>query len=227
MGPYSGTWWDTFGGGAVSNFTFSVTNASVPVTLSVPTLLRSLSFYAGRPAHAGIVAPNLGQTVASNTPAFNLPLVITNSGGLPLTYSLSTTSALPAWLAFSGTNGTVPASGSITLYLGLNPAALWPGAHQFTLFVNTSDPSNAVTALTVSLTIPPAAPRLLVLAAAPGQFVFRLLGDAGVPYIVQTSPDLAAWSAISTNTIAGGGLNITNPIMPAPPSKFWRALWKP
>jgi hypothetical protein len=227
VGAYSGVWWDTFGGGAVSSFAFSVTNASVPVTVSVPTVLRSLAFYAGRPARAAIVAPNLSQTATTNTPSFNLPLVITNSGGLPLAYSLSTTSALPAWLAFSGTNGTVPASGSIALYLGLNPAALSPGAHQFTLFVNTSDPSNAVTALTVTLTIPPAAPRLLVLAAAPGQFVFRLLGDAGVPFVLQTSPDLAAWTAVSTNTLAGGGLNITNPVMPAPSPKFWRALWEP
>ena len=227
VGVYSGTWWDTFGGGAVSNFTFSVTNASVPVTVPVPTLLRSLAFYAGRAAHAAIVAPNLGQTVASNTPAFNLPLVITNSGGLPLAYSLSGTNAFPAWLAFSGTNGYVSASGSVTLYLVLNPVGLSPGAHQFTLFVNTSDPSNAVTALSVSLTIPPARPQLLVLPAAPGQFVFRLLGDTGVPYIVQSATDLASWTPVSANTITSGGLNFTNTISPPPSEKFWRALWRP
>ena len=197
------------------------------MTLPIPAVLRSLAFYAGRPARAAIVAPNLAQTAASNAPSFNLPLVITNSGGLPLAYSLSVTSALPAWLAFSGTNGYVPASGSVTLYLVFNPAGLSPGTHQFTLFVNTSDPSNAVTALPVSLTIPPAAPRLLVLAAPPGQFVFRLLGDTGVPYVLQSSADLATWTSVSTNTITGGGLNVTNPVLPAPSSKFWRALWRP
>ncbi len=56
-GTYSGTWWDTFGAGAVSNFTFTVTSSSVPVTLPTPPILRSLALYVGIPAHAGIVAP--------------------------------------------------------------------------------------------------------------------------------------------------------------------------
>ena len=96
IGTYAATWWDTFGAGAVSNFTFTVTNASVPVTLNTPAVSRSMALFAGLPAQAGVLPPNLTQTVDSNAPAFILPLGITNSGGLPLAYSLSFTSAIPS-----------------------------------------------------------------------------------------------------------------------------------
>ena len=67
-GTYSGTWWDTFGAGAISNLTFTVTATNVPVMLSTPPVLRSLAFYAGRPGSASVVAPNLTLAVVSNSP---------------------------------------------------------------------------------------------------------------------------------------------------------------
>ena len=229
-GTYSGTWWDTFGAGALSNFTFTVTGSNVPVTLATPPILRSVALYAGMPAQAGIIAPNLSQTAASNAPSFNVPLVITNGGGLPLAYSLSSTSAIPAWLSFSSTNGYVSKSSALTVYLAFNPAGLAPGNYTFTLFVNTRDPLQPVTALPISFTVSPgtpAAPRLSVLSSSVSQFVIRLLGDTNVSYVVQTSPDLKTWVPFSTNTLPVGALNITNPIPPGAPHQFWRALWQP
>ena len=228
-GTYSGTWWDTFGAGAISNFTFTVASSSVPVTLATPPILRSLALYVGVPAQAGIVAPNLAQPAATNSSPFNLPLVITNSGGLPLAYSLSSTSAIPAWLGFSSTNGYVSKSGAGTVYLAFNPAGLAAGIYTFTLFVNTSDPLHPVTALSMSFTISgtPAAPQLQVLTSPVSQFIFRLQGEANVPYVVQTSTNLKTWVSVSTNPLPAGALNITNPIPPATSRQFWRALWQP
>jgi hypothetical protein len=229
-GTYSGTWWDTFGAGAVSNFSFTVTSSSVPVTLGAPPFVRSMALYVGIPAQAGIVAPNLNQTAASNAPSFNVPLVLTNSGGLPLAYSLSSTSAVPAWLSFSSTNGYVSKSSALTVYLAFNPAGLAPGTYTFTLFVNTSDPLLPLTALPISFTVSsglPAAPQLQVLSGAGGQFVVQLSGDTNVAYVLQNSPDLVNWIAVSTNTLPGGTLIITNPIVPGPSQQFWRALWQP
>ena len=229
-GTYAGTWWDTFGAGALSNFTFTVTGSNVPVTLASPPVLRSVALYVGIPAQAGIIAPNLNQTAASNAPSFNVPLVITNSGGLPLAYSLSSTSAIPAWLSFSSTNGYVSESSALTVYLAFNPAGLAPGTYTFTLFVNTSDPLLPVTPLPISFTISsglPAAPRLQVLSGSPSQFVFQLLGDTNVSYVVQTSTDLMTWVPVSTNTLPGGVLNITNSIPPGASQQFWRAVWQP
>ena len=229
-GTYSGTWWDTFGAGAVSNFSFTVTNSSVPVTLTTPPILRSLALYVGIPAHAGIVAPNLNQTVATNSPSFNLPLVITNGGGLPLAYSLSSTSAVPAWLSFSSTNGYVSKSGALTVYLAFNPAGLAPGTYTFTLLVNTGDPLLPVTPLPISFTISsgtPAAPQLIFLSGSASQLVFQLQGDTNVAYVVQTSADLKAWIPFSTNMLPGGALIVTNVIPPGTSQQFWRALWQP
>jgi hypothetical protein len=92
---YSATWWDTFGGAAISNFDLTVADPNVPVILPTPPILRSLALYVGQPARGQISAPTLTRTVVTNSPAFSLPLVLTNSGGLPLSYSLSVTGANP------------------------------------------------------------------------------------------------------------------------------------
>ena len=229
-GSYSGTWWDTFGAGAISNFTFSVVSSSVPVTLTTPPILRSMALYIGVPAQAGIAAANLTQAAATNSPPFNLPLAITNSGGLPLAFSLSSTSAVPPWLSFSSTNGYVSKSGAVTVYLTFNPAGLAAGTYTFTLFVNTSDPLLPVTTLPITFTISsraPAAPELQVLSGSASQFVFQLQGDPNVSYVVQTSSNLMTWVSVATNLLPGGTLNITNPVSPGASRQFWRALWQP
>ena len=229
-GTYSGIWWDTFGAGAVSNFTFTVVSGNTPVTLGTPSILRSMALYVGVPAKAGIFVPNLNRFAASNSLPINVPLAITNGGGLPLAYSLSTTSSIPAWLSFSSTNGYVSKSGALTLYLALNPAGLAPGTYHFTLFVNTSDPNVPVTTLPISFTIysvPPAPPHLNVLTKTANQFVFQLTGDTNVPYTVQMSTNLVTWISISTNLLSSGPLNVTNFTDPNLPVQFWRAVWLP
>ena len=227
-GTYSGTWWDTFGAGAISNVTFTVAATNLPVTLATPPVLRSVAFYAGPPAHAGVAAPSLALAVLSNSPSFNLPLAITNSGGLPLAYSLSFTNPPPTWLGFSSTNGYVSKSSSVTVYLAFNPAGLALGTYVFTIFLNTSDPALPVTTLPLTFTVTSsaqAAPSLQVVPAPASEFVFEVSGVPGVPYVIQTSPDLHSWLSVSTNKLAGGALYVTNSLGSAP--QFWRAAWQP
>jgi hypothetical protein len=229
-GTYSGTWWDTFAGTSVSNFTFAVVNTNVSVTLTTPPVSRSIAFYAGLPVQAGVISSNLTATVASNSPPFNLPLTITNGGGLPLAWSLSYTSAVPAWLAFSSTNGYVPKSANEIVFLAVNPTGLAPGTYTFTVFVNTGDPLLPVTAVPIALTISsgtPAAPYLEVLSGSREEFAFQIQGDEAVPYVIQTSTNLTTWTSVSTNTLPGGVLNVTNPIAPDQLEGYWRALWQP
>jgi hypothetical protein len=77
-------------------------------------------------------------------------------------------------------------------------------------------------------TFAPAAPRLAALPpASAGQFVFQLQGQANVRYVIQNSTNLAAWLSVSTNTLSGSMLNVTNSIAPGAPVKFWRAVWLP
>jgi hypothetical protein len=104
-GSYAATWWDTFAGVALSNFTFTVagTNAA---TLATPPILRSVALYAGPPPQAAVIAPGLTQILGTNSPALLLPLAITNGGGLPLAYSLCVTGINP--VAYAAINSTQP-----------------------------------------------------------------------------------------------------------------------
>ena len=46
-------------------------------------------------------------------------------------------------------------------------------------------------------------PQLLVMPAAPGQFVFQLQGQTGATYYSQSSSNLTSWTSFSTNTLSG------------------------
>lgn len=105
LGTYSATWWDTFAGVPLSNFTFTVSNTN-EVPLPTPPILRSVALYAGAPPQASISAPPLTHTLGTNSPALNLPLTITNRGGLPLAYSICVTGASP--VAYAAANSTQP-----------------------------------------------------------------------------------------------------------------------
>ncbi|HEY5296376.1 MAG TPA: DUF5060 domain-containing protein [Verrucomicrobiae bacterium] len=152
-GTYSGTWWDTFGAGVINNFIFTVTDANVPVTLATPPILRSVALYVGIPAHAAITASNLTQSAALNSPPFILPLTITNSGGLPLAYSISVTGSNHAWLSLSSTNDYVSKTSAQIVQLEFNPAGLAAGTYNATLVMDTSDSLLPVTNFPVSFTI--------------------------------------------------------------------------
>ena len=76
-------------------------------------------------------------------------------------------------------------------------------------------------------TFAPAAPALRTLAATAGAYIFQLQGQPGVPYVIQSSTDLASWSPVATNTLSGSTLNVTNSINPSLPVQFWRAVWLP
>jgi hypothetical protein len=111
-GTYLGTWWDTFADVALSNLTFTISGSN-PATLNTPAFLRSTALYVGRAPQAGIVAPNLTQTLGTNSPAVTVPVSITNSGGLPLGYSVTITNANP--VNYAAVNSTQPGG----------PAFLW------------------------------------------------------------------------------------------------------
>jgi len=133
-GTYAATWWDTFAGVALSNFTFAVSGTN-GATLATPAILRSIALFAGPPAQAAISAPHLTQTLGTNSPPLLLPLVITNRGGLPLACSLSVTGAVP--VAYSALNSTQP-GGPVFAWKDISAVGL-----QITNFTTLASPRSA------------------------------------------------------------------------------------
>jgi len=105
-GTYAATWWDTFAGVPLTNFAFTVTSSNIPVTVNTPAVLRSAALYVGLPPQATVIAPDLTQTLGTNSPLLTVALGITNGGGLPLGYSLSVTNISP--VVYGAINSTQP-----------------------------------------------------------------------------------------------------------------------
>jgi hypothetical protein len=83
-------------------------------------------------------------------------------------------------------------------------------------------------ALSLTLfTFAPAAAQLQSSLTIDGQLVLQVQGQAGVPYVIQTSTDLVSWIPVSTNLLTSDLLNLTNSIPSASPQQFWRAVWQP
>jgi len=74
-------------------------------------------------------------------------------------------------------------------------------------------------------TFAPAAPKMQTIAATGGNFIFQLQGQSGVPYQIQTSPDLVSWTSNATVTISNTTWSATNNISAG--ANFWRAVWLP
>ena len=64
-----------------------------------------------------------------------------------------------------------------------------------------------------------------VLGVQPGQVKLLLQGQPGTPYVIQGSPDLKAWTPVSTNTLVGNAF--TNLVSTGSPHEFYRAVWQP
>ncbi len=80
------------------------------------------------------------------------------------------------------------------------------------------------------LVLAPAAPSLAPLASpqpSSGQFAFQLQGQPDVPYVIESTTNLASpdWGIISTNTPLDGSLNFTSVISSG--ARFYRAVWQP
>jgi hypothetical protein len=80
------------------------------------------------------------------------------------------------------------------------------------------------------ISLSPAAPGLAVVPPAPvpgGEIVLQIQGQAGVPYVLQSSTNNVNWTPVSTNWLTGTTLNVTNSLTPGTDLRFWRAIWQP
>ena len=59
------------------------------------------------------------------------------------------------------------------------------------------------------------------------QVQLLLQGQPRTSYVIQSSPDLMAWTTVATNTLMGSTSNITILVSPGSPQQFYRAVWQP
>jgi hypothetical protein len=105
-----------------------------------------------------------------------------------------------------------------------------PDIAQSALFIssanfNYSFPPYSATVMVLSP--PPAELRPLSLMRTTGQFVLQIQGQADISYVLQSSTNLINWTSVSTNTLPGGALNITNTVVPSLPQQYWRVIGQP
>ena len=65
-------------------------------------------------------------------------------------------------------------------------------------------------------------PRLLVEGSGRGSLQLRVHGHMGSPCVVESSPDLARWTPISTNSPVPGGFVLFRSITPEQRREFYR-----
>jgi hypothetical protein len=76
-------------------------------------------------------------------------------------------------------------------------------------------------------TFAPGPSNLSVSSIQPGQLALLLHGQAGTPYVIQSSPDLVSWTPVSTNILTASFLNFDLPISAQTTNQFLRAVWQP
>jgi hypothetical protein len=99
-------------------------------------------------------------------------------------------------------------------------------AGSYTVAATNFDYTFAPLSLTL-FTFAPGPATVAVQSVQTGQVQLLLQGQSGVPYIIQSSPDLLNWSSVSTNTLTGGSTNVPVPVPPGATTQFFRAVWLP
>lgn len=74
----------------------------------------------------------------------------------------------------------------------------------------------------------PESPRLAALPrATEGELVVELHGQPHIPYVIQGSSNLVHWEPVSTHTLTGSMVTLTNLVPDDASRQFWRAVWQP
>jgi len=165
-----------------------------------------LSAYAARKANGALALLVINKDVTTN---FNARISLANFAPFPTatvrSFGIQQDEA-------TRTNNPVPGAKDIAT----NAASV------AVLFTNSFPPGT----LTL-FTFAPGPAQLSALVPQSDQFVLQLQGQPGTPYVIENSPDLFTWTPVSTNTLAGNVINITNAISSDIPRQFWRAVWQP
>ncbi len=203
-------------GGKVLNQAQARSTETAPITSNTTTVWYQVS---GTP-HITVTPTSIERLVkAGTTAAFDVPLIVTNSGQVPLTWAVVENPTV-AWLSESSTGGNLNAGASTTVMLTFNPAGLAVGDHTTSLVFTSGAEGNTVN---VQVTLRVRAP---VVAAAPAGFAYTVTvgsaaftaplfitnaGEVPLTWTLSESPSVAWLSQSPTNgnLNAGAAIQVT------------------
>jgi subtilisin family serine protease len=136
------------------------------------------------------------------------------------------------WITLSMSSGTLAAGASATVVIQLNEdaTALPVGMHSGEVLLSNTSNNLGTTARKIALDVRPAGQSRLALASSTsdGRFRFRVTGDPGVNYVIQSSTDLSRWTPVSTNTVeVDGFFEFSGTKPPGDKQSFFRAVVAP
>lgn len=154
------------------------------------------------------------------------PLAQTVTAGDTLTLTAAATGSDPlAYQWFLGTALVPGATGSSLVIPNITTAAA--GDYHVDVSNGAGTVSSAVARVTVQELIKA---DLLLSAGAigsDGQFSLQVTGPVNSTYVIWTSLDLNAWTAVSTNVVTDGVLSFKDPVGPSDVRRFYRATLSP
>ncbi|MCI0747635.1 MAG: lamin tail domain-containing protein [Verrucomicrobia subdivision 3 bacterium] len=150
------------------------------------------------------VSPASGLTAAGTVSGPFVPpsitYVLTNSGGLPVSW---TASVSQAWVSLSHSSGTLAAGSASNVMVSLNAGAnsLPAGNHDAVVTFTTT---NGTLVRSVQLTVNPIQMSLAPLLSG-GTFEITLQGQSNVTYVIEASSNLLQWTPVGTNVVGPDG----------------------
>jgi hypothetical protein len=155
----------------------------------------------------------------------SITYTLTNTGGSSLDW---TAGKSQNWLSLSVTNGTLAAGASTTVTVSINENAnsLAAGSYSDTVsFVNRTTAGQTLS-IPVGLAVYEIVLTLAQNELVPAEFELILHGQPSQSYVLETSSDLAQWTAVLTNTAGVDGV-LTYLESPPAPQRFYRARTQP
>ena len=212
-------------GSIASGWSLTLTTAIAvnPLTDLAVTLSGSpASLYVGSGLTYDISVANYGPAAATG---------VTVTDTLP--FGVNFVSASSSQGGFSNASGVVTfnfgslaAAGNATASIRVSPSFGGNLVNSVTVMGDEVDLSQANNqAQTTTTVITPLRASLTGVTVTNAQLQFTLVGDPGMTYVIQNSPDLTTWTALSTNTAAANGIiKFTDTSAPAINNRYYRAV---
>jgi PKD repeat protein len=161
------------------------------------------------------------QVGASNRPPVAVVSANAIKGTAPLTVDFSSAGSSDPDGSLTSRLWTFGDGGTSTL---ANPSHTYANRGAYTALLTVTDNLGATASASVNITVRRAPQLTNARVAIPGTISFTLEGEAGVNYVIQSSPDSKTWTNVMSLPNPDMPAPITLPVGPENSARFWRAV---